>query len=180
MKTHFHVRDADFENFWELENWPSVHLRTSVPLRKTYWKPILWVKNRKLSMHLRSGVSIKSGHISSEKGGSLPSTQASSSRNPIFNPSPNPRDLETSSESSMSTGPEALVRMPDETGLDFVESKVVILWSDEYLACLRRENSLLSFPLVYLKMFSWKSLFAEEKSLVKILYCIEEGYESLD
>ena len=70
-------------------------------------------------MHLRSGVSIKLGHISSEKGGSLPSTQASSSKTPVFNPSPRSRDLETSSESSMSTGPEASVKMPDETGLDY-------------------------------------------------------------
>ena len=70
-------------------------------------------------MQLRFGILIKSGDLSSEKGGSLPSTQASSSRTPIFNPSSSPKDIETSSESSMSIEPKASVRMSDEAGLNY-------------------------------------------------------------
>ena len=69
----------------------------------------------------------------------MPSIQASSTRTPIFNRSPNPRDLETSFKSSMSTRLETLVRMPDETSLDY-NAKLNFQGLNEYNAKIYKNN----------------------------------------
>ena len=69
----------------------------------------------------------------------MPSTQASSSRTPIFNPSLDPRDLETSYESNMSTRPETLIRMPDETSLNY-NTKLNFQGLNEHNAKIYKDN----------------------------------------
>ena len=69
----------------------------------------------------------------------MSSTQESLTRTPIFNPLPDPRDLETSSESSMSIGPKTSIRMPNETGLDY-NTKLNFQGLNEYNAKIYKDN----------------------------------------
>ena len=46
-------------------------------------------------------------------------------------------------------------------------SKVIIIWIGEYLLCLRGENGLLSFPLVYFENVLLKSLLWKNKSWLR-------------
>ena len=73
-------------------------------------------------MRLRSGIAIRSGRVSSNQGGSLPSTQASSTGTLSREPSPINQtipDLDTSSESSMSTQTGNTGKNVEDMGIDY-------------------------------------------------------------
>ena len=73
-------------------------------------------------MQLQSGAAIRSGRVSSNQGGSLPSTQASSTGTLIREPSPRNQtvpDSDTSSESSMSTQMGNTGKKVEDMGLDY-------------------------------------------------------------
>ena len=73
-------------------------------------------------MRLRSGAAIRSGRVSSNQGGSIPSTQASSTGTHLREPSTNNQtisDSDTSSESSMSTQTGNNEKSAEHIGLDY-------------------------------------------------------------
>ena len=73
-------------------------------------------------MQLRSGIAIRLGRVSSNQGGTLPSTQASSTGTLIREPSPRNQaipDLDTSSESNMSTQTGNTGKNVEDMGLDY-------------------------------------------------------------
>ena len=73
-------------------------------------------------MQLWSGAAIRSGRVSSNQGGSLPSTQASSTGTLLREPSPINQtipDSDTSSESSMSTQTGNNGKSAENIGLDY-------------------------------------------------------------
>ena len=73
-------------------------------------------------MRLRFGAAIRSGRVSSDQGGSIPSTQASSSGTILREPNPINQtipDSDTSSESSMSTQAGNNGKGVEDRGLDY-------------------------------------------------------------
>ena len=93
-------------------------------------------------MQLRSSVFIRSGHKSSQHSGSNPSTRASTSRTINAEPSlaqQQEKDLETSSESSMSTEQEFSSGNMDHTGLDY-NTKLNFQGSNAYGAKIYKDN----------------------------------------